>query len=198
MLMFRKQDRERVAAGEITVTYRLWKSARVKAGRSYETGFGAVEVEDVRVVPAALVTAGDARLAGLPSPAAVWALAGDHTGAEVGPETLLYRVQFRFLGRDSRPQRREAKALTPGEVRQRLAAMDARSARGPWTLQALRFIRAGPEVPARVLAAEMGWETQDFKAHIRRLKALGLTISHEVGYELSDLGREYLASLERG
>ena len=49
MLMFREQDRGRVADGEITVTYRLWKSAHVKAGKRYETGFCAVDVEDEAV-----------------------------------------------------------------------------------------------------------------------------------------------------
>jgi predicted transcriptional regulator len=70
--------------------------------------------------------------------------------------------------------------------------MDARSSRGPWTLQVLRLIEAHPRVVARLLAAEFGWETLDFKAHVRRLKHMGLTISHEVGYELSDAGRRVL------
>jgi hypothetical protein len=30
---------------------------------------------------------------------------------------------------------------------------------------------------------------------VRRLKSLGLTTSHEVGYEISDLGRRYLESI---
>ena len=36
------------------------------------------------------------------------------------------------------------------------------------------------------------------KADIRRLKALGLTVSHEVGYEITPLGRELLAMLRAG
>jgi hypothetical protein len=194
--MFRQQDRERVANGEITVTFRLWKSAHVKAGKTYETGFGAVEVEDVRVVPAGAVRASDARLAGLPDVAAVRALAGDHTNASVGADTLLHRVQFRYLGRGvATSSQKAARTLSLGEVRNRLVKMDAASPRGAWTLQALRLIEAAPEVPARILASEIGWETQDFKQHVRRLKSLGLTTSHEVGYELSDLGRQYLESI---
>ena len=191
MLLFRQQDRERVASGEITATFRLWKSAHVKAGKTYETGFGAVEVEDVRVVPAALVSDEDVRLSGCADVAAVWALAGEHTGAAVGPDTLLHRVQFRFLGREVEAPR---PALRTGfeALGARLEKMDRLSRRGPWTLAALRLIEAAPEVPARVLAAEMGWETLDFKVNVRKLKGLGLTISHEAGYELSDLGRAYL------
>ena len=98
MLMFRKQDRGRVAAGEITVSYRLWQRAQVKAGKRYETGFGAVEVDDVRVMPAGLVGPDDIGPTGCADVAAIWASAGEHTGTEVTQETLLHRVQFRFLG----------------------------------------------------------------------------------------------------
>ena len=73
--------------------------------------------------------------------------------------------------------------------------MDRLSSRGAWTTQILSLIEDGPRVPARVLAAELGWQTLDFKANVRKLKALGLTISHEVGYELSELGERYVASI---
>ena len=46
------------------------------------------------------------------------------------------------------------------------------------------------------LAAELGRETQKFKADVRKLKSLGLTISLEVGYELSPRGRVVLDTLE--
>jgi len=191
MLLFRREDRERVASGEITLTFRLWKSAHVKAGKAYETGFGAVLVEDVRVMPAALVAEEDVPLTGCASISAIWALAGEHTGAPVGPDTLLHRVQFRFLGRVP-PAAASQRELDRETLRVRLARLDAANARGPWTLAVLRLIESAPRVPARLLAAELGWETPEFKAHVRKLKALGLTLSHETGYELSDAGRRYL------
>ncbi len=98
MLMFRREDRERVARGEITVTFRLWKSSHVKAGKTYETGFGRVDVEDVQVIPAAMVSDDDVLASGCADVAAILELAGEHTGARVGPDTLLHRVQFRFIG----------------------------------------------------------------------------------------------------
>ena len=39
-------------------------------------------------------------------------------------------------------------------------------------------------------------ETLAFKANVRKLKALGLTISHETGYELTALGRDVLSRAE--
>ncbi len=97
MLMFRAEDRERVARGEITVSFRLWKSARVRAGKRYETGFGAIDVDDVQVRPAGMIDADDISPSGCADIAAIWALAGEHTGAVVTAETLLYRVGFRFV-----------------------------------------------------------------------------------------------------
>ncbi len=103
MVSFRKQDRERVANGEITVTFRLWTSAKVKAGKTYQTGFGEVAIEDVSVMPAALVSEDDVDRSGCGSVEAIWALAGDHTKSHIGPDTLLYRVQFRFIAERSHP-----------------------------------------------------------------------------------------------
>jgi hypothetical protein len=104
MLMFRNEDRGRVADGEITVTYRLWARAQVRAGQRYETGFGAVEVDDVQVMPAALVPESDIALTGCESIAAILASAGEHKRATITPATMLYRVQFRFVG-DGSPRR---------------------------------------------------------------------------------------------
>ena len=193
MLMFRREDRERVARGEITVTFRLWKSAHVRAGKTYESGFGRVEVEDVQVMPAAMISDEDVGPSGCADVPAILELAGEHMKARVGPDTLLYRVQFRFLGDAALPV--EPAAMPDMErVSARLERMDRLSPRGPWTLAALLVIERRPRVPARLLAAELEYETLDFKRNVRKLKALGLTVSHEVGYELSDAGREYLAS----
>jgi hypothetical protein len=97
LVSFRREDRDRVADGDITVTFRLWGRPKVKAGNVYQTGFGAIEVEDVRVIPAALVTDDDVAPSGCESIDAIWQLAGEHTSTRVTPDTLLTRVQFRFL-----------------------------------------------------------------------------------------------------
>ena len=96
MLMFRPEDRAHVARGEITVSYRLWKYAHVKAGKTYPTGFGLVAIDDVHQFPAALISPEDLVPTGCATLAAVWHSA-EHGNTHVGPETMLYRVQFRFL-----------------------------------------------------------------------------------------------------
>jgi hypothetical protein len=191
MLLFSAEDHERVARGEVTVTWRLWKYPHVKPGGVYATGFGYVAIDDVRQVRVSQVTDADAQEAGFPNAPTLIDFARSHTVATVTPDTILYRVQFRFLGEsDPRPRR---PALSLEQVESRLARLDS-GGRGPWTLETLRLIEGNPRVVARRLAYQMGWETADFKVHVRKLKALGLTISYDVGYELSELGQSYVDS----
>jgi hypothetical protein len=194
MLLFTAADHGRVANGEITVTYRLWKRAHVKAGKTYATGFGDVFIEDVRVVPSAFIDAEDVRLSGCIDSDEVRRKAGEHTRTVVGPETLLHRVQFRYLGASA--AREPDAAADPPALAKRLARLDRSSPHGAWTLQTLRLIAENPRVRARDLATRLGMETQPFKANVRKLKRLGLTRSFEVGYELTDLGLEVLRHSE--
>ena len=50
-------------------------------------------------------------------------------------------------------------------------------------------------IPLHQLAAAINFETAPFKANVRKLKALGLTISLERGYRLSPRGEAVLAHL---
>ena len=42
----------------------------------------------------------------------------------------------------------------------------------------------------------MGWDTPKFKANVRKLKALGLTRSLDIGYRLTELGTRVLGILQ--
>lgn len=194
MLMFTSDDHERVAAGEITVTWRLWKYAHVKPGKLYASGFpfgGSIAVDDVREVRAADITDADALEAGQADAQALIEFARSHTGREVSPDTLLFRVRFHFEA-ESPPK----PAYSIEEVTKRLARLDKASRTGPWTRQTLRLIEENPGVVSRQLAPQMDMPRDDFKLNARKLKALGLTLSLPVGYELTELGQGYLDSLE--
>ncbi len=60
---------------------------------------------------------------------------------------------------------------------------------GPWTKQILAIIAQNPRTAASKLAPMLGRETRPFKADVRKLKKLGLTVSYEVGYALTQLGK---------
>jgi hypothetical protein len=86
--------------------------------------------------------------------------------------------------------------LSPDDARvllRKLDRMDARSPTGAWTRATLEIIAANPKVVSTELAKALGRERFSWKADVRKLKRLGLTISHEVGYELSPRGRALLA-----
>ena len=64
-------------------------------------------------------------------------------------------------------------------------------------MRTLDLIRAHPQRRAPDLAGMKGRETAPFKIDVRKLKGMGLTISHLVGYELSPRGIAYLARTSR-
>jgi hypothetical protein len=80
-------------------------------------------------------------------------------------------------------------------ITKRLERMDARSPAGPWAFRTLALIAKRPGVVSTELAKQIGMERFAFKAKVRRLKALGLTHSLEVGYELSPRGAAYVRSV---
>ena len=65
----------------------------------------------------------------------------------------------------------------------------------PWVRRILDLIARHPGRRAAELAAELRQETAPFKLNVRKLKALGLTESLEIGYRLSPRGRAVLARL---
>jgi len=82
---------------------------------------------------------------------------------------------------------------SPAALTATLDRMD-RAADRPWTRQVLEQIGRRPGVVSTELAAEAGEDRAHYKLRVRRLKALGLTESLEVGYRLSPRGRAYLAA----
>jgi hypothetical protein len=147
----------------------------------------------VRAVRVVDITDADAQDAGLADATALVELARAHTGASVSEDTILYRVQFHYV-----PELPAKPALPLEEISRRLQRLDHNSPWGAWTEPALRIIEANPGVVSTLLAVEIGQPRAEFKTNVRKLKALGLTISLEVGYELSELGQTYLDSLEEG
>ncbi len=73
--------------------------------------------------------------------------------------------------------------------------MDSLHKQGPWTDEVLLCIKDNPKVRAAELALKLNMEKQWLKINIRKLKNMGLTISHEVGYSVSPRGQTYLNKL---
>jgi hypothetical protein len=184
-MLFRQADLAAIAAGEVTVAFRRWKRPMAKAGGRQQTAVGVLAFDSVDRVDD--ITPADARRAGFPDPAAAWAMLRGRDGD-------LYRITFRLAGPDPRIALRENAALTQADradIAARLARLDRASSHGPWTEATLRAIAEAPGTRAADLAERFGRERLPFKADVRKLKALGLTESLEVGYRLSPRGRAY-------
>jgi hypothetical protein len=187
-VLFQARFKAALRAGTLSLTYRYWRAPRVRCGAVYRIAPDlAIRVTSIEIAGA--ITADDALRAGFET---VAALRSYLTRQERGEGRSLYRIEFERVAVPNDPRAELAQqpvdTTTQSDLRKRLAAMDARSAVGPWTLTVLRMIGATPGKRAADLAAQMNWETLQFKAHVRRLKALGLTESLEVGYRLSPRG----------
>jgi hypothetical protein len=188
-VLFEQRWAPAIRSGTVTVTFRRWRRRQVVAGRRYRTPIGLIDVTAVDVVDPSSITAADAARAGYHS---VEALVGDLRGE---PGAMLHRVQFRFVDvADPRDERAADAAVTDEdveEIRSRLHRMDRVSANGPWTGRVLDLIAEHPGVRAGDLADIEGMERLAFKARVRRLKGLSLTVSLPVGYRLSPRGEAY-------
>ncbi len=194
-MQFTKPFKEKVRAGEVTCSIRSWRRPQARVGGRYNLHpEGAIEVTAVTQLPLSRVSATSVRASGFPDRTALRQFLG------VEGDPLVYQVDFRYLGGalvkvpDSSPLSNDDLLALLGK----LAAMDARSST-PWTTAVLATLDSRPGTRAADLAPGFGWETAVFKSQVRRLKALGLTISLETGYELSPRGRQVLmAALEQG
>jgi hypothetical protein len=93
-VLFSQELRDDVLAGEITVSFRLWKRPKVKPGGRYPVGPGAglIEVDCIELIPFGDITDADVRRAGEPDRETLRRRAA-HAGP-IDDGTLLYRVEF--------------------------------------------------------------------------------------------------------
>jgi hypothetical protein len=95
-VQFSKELRDDVAAGDITVTFRLWRRPQVKVGGRYRVGLAEVEIDSIDMIPFARISNADVRRAGEHDRESLRARAA-HAGP-ITDETLLYRIAFHVVG----------------------------------------------------------------------------------------------------
>ena len=184
--------------GTASLAFRRWTKPEVKPGSTFLTAAGVIRVEEVTEVDSAAITDEDAALAGWAGADKLRAKFPDDAGPD-GHSRTTYRIRLSWAGEDPRHELRE-RALTDEDAAAldtKLERLDRASSHGPWSIATLQLIGRRPRVRAPDLAAELGRERDPFKIDVRKLKNLGLTISHDVGYELSPRGIAYLARSER-
>lgn len=186
---------EGVARGDVTLAFRRWATSRVSAGRTFLSVAGVIVIDAVERIDPATITTEDAHAAGARHVEDVLATLRGAAGDPV------FRITLSYGGPDPRHATAADTALTADDVaaiRAALDRLDARSGRGPWTRETLRLIEAGPGTRAVDLATSLGVEKDTLKRDIRKLKALGLTLSLDTGYTLSPRGAAWLSAPQEG
>ena len=189
-MLFRQAALEGIREGRITLAFRRWIRPTVRTGGTLITPIGQLQILDVRQIAEDDITDDDATRAGYGSRRELRAdLAGRSEGR-------LYRIELGTLGPDPRIALRLRDSLSDDELaklRGKLAKLDANAPGGPWTRRFLELIRDNPAVRAGDICKVVQMERLPFKAYVRKLKALGLTESLEVGYRLSPRGEALLS-----
>ncbi len=184
-MIFRQRFLDGIRRGTITVAFRRWRRPSVRTGGTLLTAVGQLDIASVSPVTLDEISDADASRAGYASRESLVAELDARAEGEV------YRIDLGELRPDPRHALRDAVPLTALErdsILDTLRKLDARSDAGPWTGRVLRLIRTHPATRAADLSRQIGQETPQFKLNVRKLKALGLTESLEVGYRLSPRG----------
>jgi hypothetical protein len=187
-MLLRRPVFDRIVAGDVDLVFRRWRRPTVKTGGTLRTPAGMLEIVEVRRVDADSITEPEAGRAGLDL-ADLLAFLNAKTEGDV------YMVRLGPVRPDPRVALREDADLSAEDIvalTARLDRLDRVSKRGPWTREFLRLIHDNPDVRAQDLADGLGLDKTVFKNDVSKLKALGLTISHSPGYEVSPRGRAYL------
>jgi hypothetical protein len=192
-VLFERRLQEGLKDGSVRLAFRRWRRPQAVGGRRYRSPIGFVQVDKVSLVSGEIPLA-DARAAGYPS---VQAIMADLKGP---PDAVTYRLELhRIDDADARADLANSAELGETERSQLQKALERLDRDRAWTTATLRAIEQHPGTRAGDLATALGWpELLVFKTHVRKLKALGLTISLEVGYRLAPRGEAYLQYLDKG
>lgn len=185
-MLFKQRFWRGLSDGTVTIAFRRWRRPTVKESGTLRTPAGVLGIDEVAVIDPDQVTDEDACAAGY---------GGRHEAlADLRPDGALYRIRFHRLGNDPRIELRLRDELDERELNELLRALD----RLRWAEPTLSIISANPATVSTELAARLGVDRVVFKRRVRRLKAMGLCESLEVGYRLSPRGEAVLVRIEGG
>ena len=91
-MQFSRELRAAVLSGDITLTFRLWRTPKVKAGNRYRVDTGWVAVDAIELVPFGTIDAADLRRTGEADLEALRARTA-HAGP-VDDDTPVWRIEF--------------------------------------------------------------------------------------------------------
>lgn len=191
-MLFKGVHLQGIKSGEITMAFRKWQKASVKSGSLLHTSVGLLEIGKIEAVNENDITDKDAVQAGFTDKKQ---LLKSFTHNSTG---TIFKISVRYHAEDPRIKLREQTGLSQQQfedLKGRLERLDLYSKQGHWTEKILLTIKDNPNLHSIGIAILTGFEKEWLKLNIRKLKNLGLTISHNVGYELSPLGESFTETL---
>jgi hypothetical protein len=93
---FSAELRGPVLAGDVTVSFRLWRRPKVKRGGQYRVGPGLIEVDEIELVPFSTISPDDIAASGERDRESLRRRAA-HAGP-ISDDTMLYRIEFHVVG----------------------------------------------------------------------------------------------------
>jgi len=185
-MLFKQKQLEGIRSGKVTLAFRKWKSTELKKGSLLKTSIGLVEITDLAIINEPHINAIDAEKSGfLNLESLLHSIHTNDTGR-------IYKIHVRYYGEDPRLKLSNKSTLGQGEInalKAKLLQLDKYSRNGFWTKDILTAIEKYPKNSAAELSVKTGKTKEWLKLNVRKLKNLGLTISHDPGYELSPTGK---------
>jgi hypothetical protein len=193
-MLFKQKHLEGIRSGKISLAFRKWKKLSVSEGSLIKTGVGVIKIISIEDINLTSIKDEEAVLAGFKNASALIQL------LEEQKDGIIYKIEVAFHAENPRVELRENAGLEDADfegIKSALENLDKSSKIGKWTIKTLHVIRENPKLKAADLAVKAKKEKEWLKLNVRKLTALGLTISHEPGYTLSPRGEAYLDRLEK-
>lgn len=193
-MLFKEIHLQGIKAGKVKLAFRKWQKPSVKVGTRIHTSIGLLEIDSIDAIIESDITETDAINAGFNSKEHLLKSFPQNSNG------MIYKIEVSYHSEDPRISLREHTDLSEQElldIIKKLQKLDKYSKKGQWTKQILLAIKDNPNLHAIGIANLTGFEKEWLKMNIRKLKNLGLTISHTVGYELSPKGKVITEKLEK-
>lgn len=186
-MLFKHYHLEGIKNGKIHLAFRKWHKPSVKVGTLLNTAIGLIEIKNSEIVLESEITIENAINAGFKNKEDLLNSLPTKDNGDI------FKITVSFYSEDPRIKLREQTNLSEIEINDlidKLDRLDKFSKEGKWTKKVLQAIKENPNLHAIGIAKITGFQKEWLKINIRKLKNLGLTISHTVGYELSPKGKE--------
>lgn len=188
-MLFKLEQLNGIKTGKIAYAYWKWLKLSVNTGSIINTAVGQIKIGEINIVSEEDINDQDAVESGYTNKQD---LLKSFFRKSIGS---IYKIAVSYHSEDPRIELRNEIELTDSEfedLKNKLARFDKFSNHGPWTKTVLLAIQNNPNLHAIGIAKLNGFEKDWLKINIRKIKNLGLTIIHLVGYELSTRGMEFV------